>query len=251
MEGNDIFCSTVGGVAFDAGSTLIRVRHSVGAVYAAVARRHGVALDTERLDARFHAAFASRRGSFLEGVSRPHSPRREKAWWRALVAEVFRGGEGFGPGGKGFDAFFEDLYGEFEKPEHWRLYPDVLPCLEALARRGIPAAVVSNWDSRLHPVLHGLGIAGRMRFVLTSAEFGAEKPDPSIFREAAARLGLDPARVLHVGDSLVEDVGGARAAGLQALWLRRQPPPAAPADAPAVASLAAVPRLIARNQGSH
>ena len=228
MDGNSSFDGAVRGVLFDAGNTLIQVRDSVGAVYAAVARRSGVAADPALLDARFQAAFARRRGSFLTGVSRPHSPWREKAWWRGLVAEVFPEPEVFGPGNEGFGVFFEALYREFEKPDHWQLFPDVVPCLETLARWDIPVAVVSNWDSRLHSVLRGLGIAETLQFVLTSAEFGAEKPDPTIFREAIDRLGLAPEQVLHVGDSLEDDVHGARAAGLQAAWLRR----GAPGDCP-------------------
>jgi putative hydrolase of the HAD superfamily len=80
---------------------------------------------------------------------------------------------------------------------------------------------VSNWDSRLHAVLRGLGLAGRFRFVLTSAEYGAEKPDPSIFREAARRLDLPTEQVLHAGDLLEEDVGGATGAGMLAALVDR------------------------------
>jgi len=228
MNGNRIIDGAPRGVLFDAGNTLMRVKHSVGEVYATVASRHGAAADPDLLDTRFHDTFVRRRNSFLPGVSRPHSPLREKAWWRGLVLEVFQGLGVFGPRNEGFAAFFEDLYREFEKPDHWQLFPDVVPCLEALARRGIPAGVVSNWDSRLHPVLQGLGLKRFLQFVLTSAEFGAEKPDPSIFQEAIARLGLTPERVFHVGDSLEDDVHGARSAGLQAVWLRRGNPGGCP-----------------------
>ncbi|GAB4286865.1 MAG: HAD family hydrolase [Deferrisomatales bacterium] len=215
-------------VSFDAGNTLVRVKGAVGEVYAAVARRHGVAVDGARLDHLFREVFAEAKGSFLTRVSRPHSPERERAWWRALVVEVFHRAGAPGPGAARFEAFFDELYAAFARPEHWELFPDVLPCLEALAERGIPAAVVSNWDSRLSPVLAGLGLAGRFRFVLTSAEFGAEKPDPTIFTEAVRRLGVPRHSVLHVGDLWREDVEGARAAGLQAIHLVRDRPERAP-----------------------
>ena len=51
--------------------------------------------------------------------------------------------------------------------------------------------------------------------------FGAAKPDPRIFREAARVLGVEPAACLHIGDDLALDVQGAREAGLSALWLVR------------------------------
>ena len=49
---------------------------------------------------------------------------------------------------------------------------------------------------------------------MTSAEAGAPKPDPAIFRLALARLEVEPARALHVGDSHA-DAEGARAAGMR------------------------------------
>lgn len=215
-------------VLFDAGNTLLRVRGTVGRIYAAVAGRFGPVPDPSALEGRFQRVFAERRGGFLAGVSRPHSAAREKEWWRGVVTQVFRDAGAFGPVRDCFPAFFDALYAEFELPRHWRLFPDVRPCLDALARRRVPVAVVSNWDSRLHPVLRGLGIAGRLRFVLTSAEFGAEKPAVEIFQEGARRLGLAPAQVLHVGDHPDDDYRGARAAGLQSLLLVRggAPPPA-------------------------
>jgi FMN phosphatase YigB (HAD superfamily) len=50
---------------------------------------------------------------------------------------------------------------------------------------------------------------------------GCYKPAPDIFARALDRLGLAPSEVLHVGDSDVDDVAGARAAGLRVAWLNR------------------------------
>jgi putative hydrolase of the HAD superfamily len=229
------------GVLFDAGNTLLRVRGSVGGVYAEVARRHGVTVGEESLEGEFRRAFRGRKESFLHEVARPHSPERERAWWRELVRDVFGATGSLAAFGDRFDTFFDELYRTFEKPGRWQIFPDVIPCLDVLAGRGVPAAVVSNWDSRLHPVLAGLGLADRFRFVLTSAEFGAEKPDPAIFREGAARLGLEPDEVLHVGDLVRDDWLGALQAGLQAALVDRDgtcpPGPLCIADLGAVAGL--------------
>ncbi len=229
------------GVLFDAGNTLLRVRGSVGGVYAEVARRHGVTVGEEPLEEEFRRAFRGRKESFLHAVARPHSPERERAWWRTLVRDVFGATGSLDSFGARFEPFFDELYRTFERPTRWQVFPDVIPCLDDLATRGVPAAVVSNWDSRLHPVLAGLGLADRFRFVLTSAEFGAEKPDPAIFREGAARLGLEPGEVLHVGDLVRDDWLGALQAGLQAALVDRDgtcpPGPLCIADLRAVADL--------------
>ena len=72
-------------VLFDAGNTLIRVATPVGRVYAETAGRHGIPADGEELERLFRAAFARRRGEFVARVSKPHSPEKERAWWRASI----------------------------------------------------------------------------------------------------------------------------------------------------------------------
>jgi len=230
------------GILFDAGNTLVRVRGTVGAVYAEVARRHGFDPDGEALERAFQRAFRERKASFLLRVSRPHSPGREKTWWREVVEAVFRGAGAWGGLDGRFEETFEELYREFEKPDHWEVFRDAAACLDVLAFRGVGLGVVSNWDSRLHPVLAGLGLAPRFRFVLTSAEFGAEKPDPSIFREGARLLGLPPHQVLHVGDLIRDDWQGAIGAGLRAALVDREG--TCPVGIHCLSSLAEVPALL-------
>jgi putative hydrolase of the HAD superfamily len=60
--------------------------------------------------------------------------------------------------------------------------------------------------------------------VVYSSEAGSAKPDPAIFRRALGILDVDPTRAIHVGDSAVADVGGARAAGIAGLLIERDAP---------------------------
>ncbi len=48
----------------------------------------------------------------------------------------------------------------------------------------------------------------------------ARKPYPDLYLEAASRLKLPPAAILHVGDEPLTDVEGALRAGCQCAWLR-------------------------------
>jgi putative hydrolase of the HAD superfamily len=66
---------------------------------------------------------------------------------------------------------------------------------------------------------------------VVSIDFGRRKPHPAIFLEAVRRLDATPATALFVGDSLGDDVGGARAAGLDSVWINWSGAPP-PADAP-------------------
>ena len=88
--------------------------------------------------------------------------------------------------------------------------------------RGVVLAIVSNWDSTLPSLLEELGLAARFREISVSATEGTGKPEPDIFLRTCERLDLTPAEVLHVGDSLVDDYGAARAAGLSAVLLDRE-----------------------------
>jgi putative hydrolase of the HAD superfamily len=93
----------------------------------------------------------------------------------------------------------------------FELLPDAGSALQALRRRGLAVAVVSNWDFGLPQQLSGLGLGGVQ--VVTSAEAGAPKPDPAVFRRVLELLGVRPERALHIGDS-DSDEQGARAAGM-------------------------------------
>ena len=49
-----------------------------------------------------------------------------------------------------------------------------------------------------------------------------------VFQTALEHLGLQPHDVLHVGDSDVDDVKGAKAAGLRVAWVNRDGRPRRP-----------------------
>lgn len=52
-----------------------------------------------------------------------------------------------------------------------------------------------------------------------SSDHGWVKPSPRLFRIAMERLGAKPQECLVIGDSVRRDVGGARAAGVAAVWI--------------------------------
>lgn len=212
-------------VSFDVGGTLIEPWPSVGHAYAAVARRRcGMAPDPATINRRFQAAWAVRGAAF----------DYSRAAWAGLVAAVMRG---LGPGAED-PGFFAALYDHFAGPEPWRVFPDVVPALTALRRKGRRLAVVSNWDTRLRPLLAALGLAEFFEVIVVSGEVGWQKPDPRLFDHAARQLGLPPDRILHVGDSLEEDVRGAGRNGWSAVWLARNGLTAGAAGVPVIRSLA-------------
>jgi putative hydrolase of the HAD superfamily len=119
----------------------------------------------------------------------------------------------------------------------FRPYPEVPGVLRALRERGAAIVVVSNWDVSLHDVLERTRLRPLVDGVVTSAEFGAAKPDPAIFARALELAGGVPARdAVHAGDDVAADVEGAKAAGIEPVLVARDGE-RAPAGVRAVATL--------------
>jgi 2-haloacid dehalogenase len=103
---------------------------------------------------------------------------------------------------------------------YWRRPALQAEAREFLARFRLPICIVSNADrADIEAALayHRL----RPAAVVTSEETRSYKPDARIFEVALQRTGWRRAHVLHVGDSLHSDVGGAAAVGLRTGWVNR------------------------------
>ncbi|HLO97819.1 MAG TPA: HAD-IA family hydrolase [Fimbriimonas sp.] len=125
----------------------------------------------------------------------------------------------------GQDPLALHLVGEreiFETPSHtFKLFDDVVPCLTGLKATGIPMAVISNWDLSLHKCMEAHGILVYFDAVWASLVFGAEKPDARFFAHAYNTFHVRPEECIHVGDLVVDDYDGARAAGMNAVLIDR------------------------------
>ncbi|MEV6210303.1 HAD family hydrolase [Kitasatospora sp. NPDC051914] len=97
-----------------------------------------------------------------------------------------------------------------------RLFPEVRAAVAALAGR-MPLALTTNGNAELS----WTGLDPYFSAVVRAVDCGHSKPDPAIYLLTVERLGVEPARILHIGDHPVEDVEGALAAGLQARLLDR------------------------------
>jgi putative hydrolase of the HAD superfamily len=96
-------------------------------------------------------------------------------------------------------------------------YDDVLPTLMAL-RGGYALGIISNGN--MYPA--GLGLEGFVDFAVFAQDHGGiEKPDPRMFRIALKEAGCTPHELVHVGDSLENDVAGAAGAAVRSIWLNR------------------------------
>jgi len=131
----------------------------------------------------------------------------------------------------------EDVEAAMLAAIRFRPYPEVPGVLAALRDRGAAIVVVSNWDVSLHEVLRRTELHALVDAVVTSAEFGAAKPDPAIFARALELAGgVAPGDAIHAGDDVEADVEGARAAGIAPVLVARDGA-AAPAGVRAIPTL--------------
>jgi putative hydrolase of the HAD superfamily len=122
------------------------------------------------------------------------------------------------------DALVDWLWSEQPHKNLWRRpVPGMIELVADLGRAGVPVAIISNSEGRLHELVLELGLRHHFKELADSGKLGLEKPDRAIFEWTVERLGVPANRVVHVGDSYAADVLGALGAGLRAIWFRGTP----------------------------
>lgn len=105
----------------------------------------------------------------------------------------------------------------------WPAFPDSPGALADLAAR-YQLIILSNVDrASFAGSQRRLGVT--FTSVLTAQDIGSYKPAPLNFDALlaeAARLGVEPGRLLHVAQSLFHDHVPAKAAGLPTVWINRR-----------------------------
>jgi putative hydrolase of the HAD superfamily len=94
----------------------------------------------------------------------------------------------------------------------------------ARAAGWVPFVVTNGTVAQQERKLRHTGLDREVAGWVVSEGVGLRKPDPAIFQVAAARAGQSLEGAMMIGDSAQADVGGARAAGVRAVWLHRGRP---------------------------
>ena len=115
------------------------------------------------------------------------------------------------------------IYDEFQAyyAKHWKIFPDVFPCLEAIRPAKI-GLITNGWGKQQRAKLDLENLKDKFGIIVISSEVGMAKPDPRIFRMACAALQVQPQEAMYVGDLYDLDVKGPKAGGLTPVWLRRK-----------------------------
>jgi len=199
-------------VFFDAVGTLLFPDPPAPAMYADVARAHGLTLSPADVRERFIAAYRAEEAADSE-AGWVTSEERERKRWHRIVTETLAGVSD--P-----QSCYEHLFQHFATPEAWKIAPDAADVFTALLDRGLTLGLGSNYDDRLWSVLAGFPELEPLRDrVLISSAVGVRKPGRAFFHAVAEAAGYLPSQVLFVGDDLDNDYHGATAAGMPAVLL--------------------------------
>jgi putative hydrolase of the HAD superfamily len=202
--------SALRAVLFDVDFTLAKPGPDLGPEgYQRLGRRFGLDLEPARYDdARRHAVDTLERHPELD---------HDEQVWVVFTEQIIRGMGG--NSGRAYECAVE-MTRAWEHAHNFDLYEDVLPTFADLRERALLIGLVSNTgrDLDLFVRHHGLDVDA----AVSSGAHGKTKPHPAIFQAALARLDVAAADAVMVGDSVEDDVEGARAVGMRGILLDRE-----------------------------
>jgi putative hydrolase of the HAD superfamily len=207
-------------IFLDAVGTLFGVKGSVGEIYSHFAHQSGVGTEPQEVDWAFYKSFKAAPPMAFPEAPKTDVPHLEYVWWRTVAKQTFRR-VGVLEQFADFEGFFTGLYQHFTTAAPWFVYTDTLRSLNYWQASGVELGVISNFDSRLYPVLDALGLGKFFQTITISTDVGVAKPHRLIFETALAKHQCSAEQAWHIGDSEQEDFQGATAAGLHGVWLKR------------------------------
>lgn len=204
-----------GAVLFDLDDTLFDHDHSSRVALWSLREEHAALkkMPWEELRERYSRLLEEIHTRLLEGELTLQEARRER--FRRLFSEA---------GEEATDAVVQSVVESYAMAyrESWRLVPGAEDVLPEVGGRAKVVVVTNNLLDEQVDKLESLGISGYVDALVASEEVGIAKPEPGIFRVALERVGCPAEAAVMVGDSWENDVLGARAAGIRAVWLNRR-----------------------------
>lgn len=200
-------------VTFDATNTLLKYRVPPWDSYATAAQHHGFRGTGEDIKPYLISNIK------LMAAKYPNFGRETISWiswWQKVVGLSLRDQI---PDSANIDNIANHLIEEFKTNKCWSCAEGGEQLLCIVKKKKIAVGVISNFDPRLHEILHNVGLHKFIDFAVTSYEARASKPEEKIFKAAITKCKekVDPCEALHIGDDVQKDYAGARAAGWHAL----------------------------------
>lgn len=208
-------------VTFDVTDTLLTTKFAEH--YVEIGSQHGLLVEPGKLARSFKKNFAQL--SKEHPIYGKYTGLGWKDWWRTIVHNVFRE-QHASVSTDTLDKVADSLIRCYSTSRCYHKYPGTVDLLNSLREKNIVMGVISNFDQRLESILKDFQIRQYFAFVLTSYDFGMEKPSLPIFEEAlrlTRHLRTEeilPQEAMHIGDGVNNDYFGAKSAGWNALLIK-------------------------------
>lgn len=98
---------------------------------------------------------------------------------------------------------------------------EVLYKLQKTHRLGIISNIWSKKDIFLKE-FDRVGICGLFDKIVFSSDYGWIKPSTKLFNLAIEHFDVEREKIVYIGDHIMRDVGGAKAAGLSSIWINKR-----------------------------
>lgn len=165
-------------------------------------------------DSSFREIYSAKGVSFIQEAvdERPEIAHDVTAIRLATLARTF---ETVGKSTEQAASLAQEAFDVFQR---WRnkveLFEGAIEVLEQLQGRYLLASL-TNGNAEVDKT----PLANSFDLDLTAASVGVKKPDPRMFVAALDAFNVTPAEAVHVGDHPVDDIEGARNAGLHAIQI--------------------------------
>lgn len=203
-------------IFLDVGDTLIRAHPSWASVYRYGLLEHGIDVDEHELE---RALLEETQAGAWWLTEDPFEATEQESFARVMkfdAAVLARLGHA-----DLSEAAFRRIEEAFARRSAWYVFPDVVPCVEAMRASGLRLGLISNFVWGGTELVHDLELARLFDSLTISARVGFQKPNPGIFEHALEQLSVSPERAWHVGDSYKADVIGARRVGITPVIIDR------------------------------
>jgi putative hydrolase of the HAD superfamily len=127
--------------------------------------------------------------------------------------------------------------GELNAGRRFALFDDVIPTIRMLKERRLVTGLLTNIPRGIQEICQELGLEPYLDFIISPAEAGADKPNPAIFHLALERAGVEASDAIYIGDQYLQDMVGARNAGIAPILIDRFNVSPEFTDAPRILSL--------------
>jgi HAD superfamily hydrolase (TIGR01549 family) len=113
---------------------------------------------------------------------------------------------------------FKDLHIELSRPNE-----QVNDLLDSLSSKGKKLGIITNsFEGHASILLKRLNWGHYFSSVLDSSSVKNYKPSRLLFERAARDLGLEPSKMVYVGDEFYSDMVGGKSVGMTTIWINRR-----------------------------